>query len=47
MPEDQYLNYQKCIKNFIENPSNEFTCKKFADTVSHKIIETMNKNMSN
>ncbi|WP_435167829.1 glycosyltransferase family 10 domain-containing protein [Candidatus Pelagibacter bacterium nBUS_28] len=47
MPEDQYLNYQRCIKNFIENPSNEFTCKKFADTVSLKIIETMNKNMSN
>lgn len=44
MPEEQYLNYQKCIKNFIENPSNEFTCKKFADTVSLKIIEIMNKN---
>ena len=44
MPEEQYLNYQRCIKNFIENPSNGFTCKKFADTVSLKIIETMNKN---
>tara|TARA_B100001059_G_scaffold223311_1_gene248163 strand:- start:940 stop:1953 length:1014 start_codon:yes stop_codon:yes gene_type:complete len=47
MPEEQYLNYQRCIKNFIESPSNEFTCKKFADTISLKIIEIMNKNKNN
>lgn len=47
MSENQYLDYQRCIKKFIENPYNEFSCKKFANTVSLKIIEVMNKNNKN
>jgi hypothetical protein len=42
MPEVQYLDYQRYIKNFIENESEEFTCKKFSETISFKIIETLN-----
>ena len=42
MSERQYLNYQKCIKEFLENKSEEFTCKKFADIISSKIVETIN-----
>ena len=42
MPEAQYLDYQRYIKNFIENESEVFTCKKFAETISFKIIETLN-----
>ena len=40
--EKEYLNYQRCIKNFIENGSEEFTCKKFANIISSKIIEIIN-----
>ena len=43
MPENQYINYQKNIKNFIENKSEEFSCKKFAEVISFKIVETINK----
>ena len=42
MPEKQYLNYQRCIKDFIENKSEEFTCKRFAKIVSLKITEAIN-----
>ena len=42
MPEKQYINYQKNIKNFIENQSEEFSCKKFAEIISFKIVETIN-----
>ena len=42
MPEKQYLDYQRCIKNFIENQSEEFTCKKFAKIISLKIAQTIN-----
>ena len=42
MSEQEYLNYQKCIKNFIENESKEFTCKNFADVISLKIVEILN-----
>tara|TARA_B110000037_G_scaffold209644_1_gene259012 strand:- start:291 stop:1316 length:1026 start_codon:yes stop_codon:yes gene_type:complete len=40
--EKEYLNYQICIKDFIENKSKEFTCKKFADVISLKIVEIIN-----
>ena len=42
MPEQEYLNYQKCIKDFIENKSKEFTCKNFADVISLKIVKILN-----
>ena len=42
MPEKQYINYQKNIKNFLENQSDEFSCKKFAEIISFKIAETIN-----
>ena len=42
MPEKQYLDYQMHIKNFIENQSEEFTCKRFAKIISLKIIEAIN-----
>ena len=42
MSEEEYLNYQRCIKNFIENESKEFTCTKFADVISLKIVEIIN-----
>ena len=41
MPEKQYLDYQKYIKNFIENQSEEFSCKKFSETISLKIVEAI------
>ena len=40
--EEEYLNYQRCIKKFLENESGEFTCKKFADVISSKIVEIIN-----
>ena len=42
MSEKQYINYQKNIKNFIENQSEEFSCKRFAEIISFKIVETIN-----
>ena len=44
MSEEEYLVYQRCIKKFIENESEEFTCKKFADVISLKILEIINNN---
>ena len=41
MPEKLYLNYQRNIKNFIENESEEFTCKEFAKIISNKIVEVI------
>ena len=38
---DEIPNLQN-IKNFIENESEEFSCKKFAETISFKIIEALN-----
>ena len=38
----EYLDYQQCIKYFIEKESEEFSCKKFADTISSKILEIIN-----
>ena len=42
MPEDQYLNYQESIKDFLENKSEEFSCNKFSSTISSKIIDVIN-----
>jgi alpha(1,3/1,4) fucosyltransferase len=42
MPENQYINYQKNIKNFIENKSDEFSCKSFGEIISFKIFKTIN-----
>ena len=42
MPEKQYLDYQRCIKDFIENKSEEFTSKRFAKIISLKIVEAIN-----
>ena len=42
MPEKQYIDYQRHIKNFIENQSEEFTCKRFAKIISLKVIEAIN-----
>ena len=42
MSEEEYITYQKNIKNYVENDSNEFSCKNFADVVSSKIIEIIN-----
>jgi len=42
MTEDEYLNYQRYIKNYIENEANEFSCAKFADSISTKIVELIN-----
>ena len=40
--EKEYLNYQRCIKKFLENQSEEFTCKKFADIISSKVVKIIN-----
>jgi len=42
MPEEEYINYQRCIKNYIENQSKEFSCKQFADIISSKVVELIN-----
>ena len=42
MPENQYLNYQESIKDFLENKSEEFSCNKFSSTISSKIIDVTN-----
>ena len=42
MPEDQYLNYQESLKDFLENKSEEFSCHKFSSTISSKIIDVIN-----
>ena len=42
MPETQYINYQECIKDFLENKSEEFSCNKFSSTISSKIINVIN-----
>jgi alpha(1,3/1,4) fucosyltransferase len=42
MSEEEYLNYQRYIKKFLENESGKFTCKKFADVISSKIVEIIN-----
>ena len=42
MSEEEYLNYQRYIKDFIENESKDFTCKNFADVISLKIVEILN-----
>ena len=39
MPEEKFLNYQKNIKNFLNNTSEKFTCREFAKTISTKISE--------
>ncbi|MDC3174671.1 glycosyltransferase family 10 [Candidatus Pelagibacter sp.] len=43
MTEEKYLNYQNNIKNFLINDSIDFTCKKFANTISSNIINSLNK----
>jgi hypothetical protein len=42
MPEDQYLNYQRRIKDFLENKSEKFSCDQFSNIISSKIIEVIN-----
>lgn len=42
MPENQYLNYQENIKDFLKNKSAEFSCNKFSKTISSKIIDVIN-----
>ena len=39
MTEKKYLEYQSSIKDFLENKSGLFSCEKFADVISSKIIE--------
>jgi alpha(1,3/1,4) fucosyltransferase len=43
MPEKQYLDYQRNIKRFIENETEKFSCKKFAEIIVFKIVQTINK----
>ena len=42
MPEDQYLNYQRRIKDFLENKSEKFSCSEFSNIISSKIIKVIN-----
>ena len=42
MDEDKYLIYQNNIKNFLANNASDFTCKKFANTISTNIVKTLN-----
>lgn len=42
MPEDQYLNYQRHIKDFLENKSEKFSCSEFSNIISSKIIKVIN-----
>jgi len=42
MPENQYLNYQESIKDFLVNKSEEFSCNKFSSTIYSKIIDVIN-----
>ena len=42
MSEQQYMYYQEKIKDFLENNSDEFSCSKFAETISSKIIDVIN-----
>jgi len=39
MPEEQFIEYQKNIQNFLKNESDQFSCKKFAEVISSKIVE--------
>ena len=39
MTEKKYLEYQSSIKDFLDNKSELFSCEKFADVISSKIIE--------
>lgn len=39
MSEEKYLAYQYSIKDFLENKSQLFSCQKFADVITSKIIE--------
>ena len=41
MTENEFLNYQLAIKNFLERRSNKFSCQKFANTIVSKIIKTI------
>ena len=42
--EEKYLDYQRSIKKFLENDSEDFSCKKFANVISAKIIEILKIN---
>ena len=42
MSEEQYLNYQMNIKDFLKNKSEEFSCNKFSDTICSKVIDVTN-----
>ncbi len=42
MSEKKYLQYQHSIKDFLENKSELFSCKKFADVITSKIMEKIN-----
>ena len=41
MTEKKYLEYQSSIKDFLANKSELFSCEKFADVITSKIIEKM------
>ena len=42
MTEERYLVYQNNIKNFLVNHSSDFTCEKFANTISSNIVKNLN-----
>ena len=42
MSEKEYLNYQICIKNYIENESKQFSCEYFANVICSKVVEILN-----
>ena len=42
MSEEKYIVYQNSIKKFLNYESSNFTCEKFAETISSKIIKRLN-----
>ena len=42
MSEDKYLNYQEHIKEFLDNQSEEFSCEKFSNIISTKVVDVIN-----
>ena len=42
MTENEFIDYQRAIKNFLEEKSNKFSCQNFANTIVSKIIKTLN-----
>ena len=41
MKENEFLEYQKNIKDFLQNKAEIFSCEKFASTIVSKIVKNL------